>query len=287
LFSFLNLQQFFQIKKYFMAKEEKAEMSFMEHLEELRWHIIRSILAITVTFTIAFVFRQFIFDQIILAPKNPEFITNSFFCSLAQKWHTESLCINQKKMQLINITMAGQFNTHMKISLVLGLILAFPYIFYEFWKFVAPALYPKERKVARGTVFATAFLFLLGVLFGYFILIPLSIHFLNTYIVSEQVINQINLMSYISTISMLALASGITFELPMLMYFLTKIGIISPSFLRKYRRHAIIVIFIIAAIITPPDVFSQTLVALPLLLLYEIGIFISAAVYKKKQEAAV
>jgi sec-independent protein translocase protein TatC len=175
----------------------------------------------------------------------------------------------------------------MRISFILGLILAFPYIFYEFWKFVAPALYPKERKVARGTVFATAFLFLLGVIFGYYILIPLSIHFLNTYIVSTQVLNQINLASYISTISMLALASGIVFELPMLMYFLTKIGIITPSFLRKYRRHSIVVIFIIAAIITPPDVFSQTLVALPLLLLYEVGIFISAAVYKKKQAAAV
>ena len=268
-----------------MSLKEKGEMTFLEHLEELRWHIIRSVIAISVGFTLAFIFREFIFDYIILAPKNPDFVTNHFFCYLAEKWHSPALCINQKPIQLINITMAGQFNTHMKTSLILGLIMAFPYVFYEFWKFVAPALYPHEKKVAKRTVFSTAFLFLAGVIFGYYLLVPLSIHFLNTYTVSDQVINQINLLSYLSTISMLVLASGITFELPMLMYFLTKIGLITPSFLRKYRRHAIIVIFIIAAIITPPDVFSQTLVAVPLMLLYEVGILISAAVYKKKNHS--
>ncbi len=266
-----------------MATEEKVEMTFLEHLEELRWHLIRSVIALAITCSLAFIFRDFVFNKMILAPKDKNFVTNVFFGNLADKWHTESLRINQKPLKLINITMAGQFNTHMKISFILGLILAFPYIFYEFWRFVSPALYPKERKVARGTVFATAFLFLLGVVFGFFLLIPLSIHFLNSYVVSDQIENQIYLMSYISTISMLALASGITFELPMLIFFLTKIGIVTPKFLRKYRRHAIVVILIIAAIITPPDVFSQTLVFIPLYLLYEISIFISAIVYKKKQ----
>ena len=268
-----------------MSGEEKTEMTFLEHLEELRWHLVRSIIAVTITTALAFIFREFIFDSVILAPRNADFITNAFFCGLAKQWNLDALCINQKPFQLINITMAGQFNTHMKVSFILGLILAFPYIFYEFWKFVAPALYPKERKVARGTVFATAFLFLLGVIFGYYILIPLSIHFLNTYEISSQIINQINVMSYISTVSMLALASGAVFELPMLIFFLTKIGLVTPTFLRKYRRHAIIIILILAAIITPPDVFSQTLVFIPLYLLYEVSIFISVAVYRKKQEA--
>ena len=267
-----------------MAQKEKSELSFLDHLEELRWHLIRSVVAITIMMTAAFIFREFIFDEIILAPKNPSFVTNAFFCRMAEKFGSPDLCINQKPMQLINITMSGQFNTHIRLSLVLGLILAFPYVFYQFWTFVAPALYPNERKAARGTVFATAFLFILGVLFGYYILTPLSIHFLNTYVVSEQVLNQINLMSYISTVSMLTLASGVVFELPILIFFLSKIGIVSPSFLRKYRRHAVIVILIIAAIITPPDVFSQVLVFIPLMILYEISIFISVAVYRKKEK---
>lgn len=177
--------------------------------------------------------------------------------------------------------MAGQFATHITVSLVVGLIAGFPYLFFEFWRFVRPALYSKEKKHARGSIFYTSFLFALGVSFGYYVITPLSIHFLGSYNVSSQVINQINLTSYISTITSIVLASGIIFELPILIFFLSKIGLVSPEFLRKYRKHSIILILILSAIITPPDIFSQILVCLPLLILYEVGIGISKRIQKQ------
>jgi sec-independent protein translocase protein TatC len=180
--------------------------------------------------------------------------------------------------------MSGQLTTHFAVAMVAGLILAFPVVLWEFWKFFRPALKPKEAKYAQGTVFAASGLFFIGVLFGYFMLSPLSIHFLSTYEISSEVTNQINIRSYISTLSSIVLATGLIFELPIITFFLTKVGLITPTFMRKYRKHAIVVIFIIAAIITPPDVFSQTLVAIPLLLLYEVSIFISAGVVKQKEK---
>ena len=172
--------------------------------------------------------------------------------------------------------MAGQLTTHITVALVAGLILAFPVIFCEFWLFFKPALHSNEAKHARGAVLASSLLFFIGVLFGYFLLAPLSIHFLSSYQISADVVNQINIRSFIGTLTSICLATGLVFELPIIAFFLTKIGVITPSFMRKYRKHAIVVIFIVAAIITPPDVFSQTLVAIPLLILYEVSIFISA-----------
>ncbi|MZQ49920.1 MAG: twin-arginine translocase subunit TatC [Bacteroidales bacterium] len=259
-------------------------MSFLEHLEELRWHLIRSILAIIVFMITAFILKNLIFDKIILAPKNPDFLTNRLLCRLGHLVNVDALCINSKPVNLINIKMAGQLTTHIIVALVSGLIMAFPYIMWEFWQFFKPALHSNEKKYTRGAVVATSLLFFTGVLFGYFALAPLSIHFLTNYQVSSDVVNQINIRSYIGTITSICLATGLVFELPIIAFFLTKIGVITPPFMIKYRRHAIIVIFIVAAIITPPDVFSQMLVAIPLLALYEVGILISKRVMKKKEK---
>ena len=268
-----------------MAKKDPNELSFLEHLEELRWHLVRSILAIIVIAIVAFVFKDFIFDTIILGPKSPDFFTNQVFCSLGQLVHVEKLCINSNSFQVININMAGQFMTHIMISILAGFILAFPYVFYEFWKFMKPALLKKEKNVARGAVFYSSVLFMTGILFGYYLICPLSVHFLGSYSVSEQVLNQINLKSYISTIASVSLAAGIIFELPVLVYFLSKIGLVTPEFLRKYRKHSLVIILTLSAIITPPDIFSQVMVCFPLLFLYEIGIRISKRVVKERDAA--
>lgn len=265
--------------KWKKGAKGEGEMSFLEHLEELRWHIIRSVIAIVAFMVIAFVFKNLIFDSIILAPKDPDFITNRLLCSISDK-----LCINQEHVNLISIKMSGQITTHIVVALVAGLILAFPVVIYEFWRFLKPALHSNEAKHARGAVVVSSLLFFLGVLFGYFLLAPLSIHFLTTYQVSEDVVNQINIRSYIGTLTSICLATGLVFELPIIAYFLTRIGIITPSFMRKYRKHAIVVIFIVAAIITPPDVFSQMLVSIPLLILYEVSIYVSAGVMKRREK---
>jgi len=264
-------------------KNPEGEMSFLEHLEELRWHIIRSVIAIFVLMIVAFMFKNIIFDKIILAPKNPEFFTNRILCRLGELVNVKALYINTKPVNLISIKMAGQITTHITVALVAGLIIAFPYVLYEFWKFFRPALHNNEQQVAKGGVVVTSLLFFTGVLFGYYALAPLSIHFLTTYEVSADVVNQINIRSYIGTLTSICLATGLIFELPVITYFLTKVGIITPGFLTKYRKHAVLIIVIVAAIITPPDVFSQMLVCIPLLILYEVGIVISKRVVKQKE----
>jgi sec-independent protein translocase protein TatC len=273
-------------------KKGEKEMSFLEHLEELRWHIIRSILAIVIMFVIAFIFKKVIFDSIIMAPRNSSFFTNRILCDFGKYLSSifpsrdfTALCINSKPFNLINIQMSGQLTTHIATALVSGLILAFPFIVSEFWKFFEPALKSNEKKYVRGAVLTTSFLFFIGVLFGYYMIVPFSIHFLSTYEISDQVVNQINVRSYIGTLTSIVLASGLIFELPIFAFFLTKIGVITPAFLKTYRRYAIVIIFIIAAIITPPDVFSQTLVAIPMLGLYEISILVSKIVMRSKTKA--
>ena len=267
-----------------MIKKAENEMSFLEHLEELRWHLIRSILAIFIGAILAFVFKDIIFDKVILAPKSPDFVTNRYLCELGQNLDLRNLCINSVPLEIISIKMAGQFSMHILVSLIAGLILAFPFVFFEFWKFIAPALHSQERQYARGAVFYSSLLFLMGVCFGYFLISPLTVHFLGTYSVSPEVENQINLISYVSTLTSVVLASGVIFELPVLVFFLTKIGLVTPEFMRKYRRHSLIVILLLSAIITPPDVFSQVLVAVPLLILYEISIFISRNIIRNQKK---
>lgn len=256
---------------------EKKEHSFLDHLEILRWHLIRSSVAILVFTTLAFIFPEFLFDKIILASKSPDFATYKFFCWLSETLHFgEALCIKEAPFELMNIKMSGQFSTHIVSSLVAGFVCAFPYVFWEIWRFIKPALHGSEKKYSRGVVFYTSLLFILGVLFGYYAVAPLSVQFLGNYQVSSQVVNQINLNSFISTVTTVCLANGIVFLLPILIYFLSKLGLISPEFLRQYRKHSLVILMILAAIITPPDIMSLILVTFPLMLLYELSIKVSA-----------
>ncbi len=263
--------------------DPNSEMNFLDHLEALRWHLVRSALAITILAIVAFIYKEILFDQIIFGPKNPHFITYRLLCKLSEKLSID-MCITEIPFKLISTTMAGQFTTHMVAAGVAGLILGFPYLLWEIWRFVKPALTSKEKQYTRGIVFSASFLFFCGVAFGYFILSPLSINFLGSYQVSDEVQNAINIDSYISIVTIMTLACGAVFELPILVFFLTKIGIISPQFMRRYRKHAFIVNLIVAALITPsPDVTSQILVAIPLFLLYEFSIFVSVVVAKKAE----
>lgn len=265
------------------------EMSFLDHLEALRWHLVRSVVAIVVIAIAAFVNKSFLFDQVIFGPKNADFITFELLCKFSAWLHAiypdfvdaDFVCIGQNMPPLQNITMAGQFTTHIMVSMVGGFVMAFPYVFYEMWSFIKPGLKQTEIKITRGVVFFTSILFTLGVLFGYFIITPLTVNFFATYNVSDEIANLPTLSTYISTITTVTLASGLIFELPMLIYFLTRLGIVTPAFLKAYRRHSIVVSLILAAVITPPDVFSQLLVVAPLIVLYEISITISRRTIKR------
>jgi len=263
--------------------QEEKEMSFLDHLEELRWHIVRAVIAILAGAIIAFIFDEILFDVIIFGPKDPNFITYRVFCKIGH-WVglSDQMCMSEIPIQIINMTMGGQFNMHVWASIVAGFILAFPYVLWETWRFLRPALYPHERKNASSLLGYATLLFLLGISFGYFIIGPLSVNFLGNYHISEEIANTINLSSYISTITTVTLATGILFELPILIYFFTRIGLVTPQFLRKYRRHALIMNLILSAIITPPDFISQIIVALPLGLLYEIGILVSERAVKRQ-----
>lgn len=268
------------------TKTKQAEMSFLDHLEVLRWHLIRSAAAILVFAIAAFVGKEIVFDEIILGPQRVDFFTYKAMCKLSDLLGmSDALCISDMPFSLMNINMAGQFTTHLWVAFVGGLIVAFPYILWEFWRFVKPALQLTEKKYARGVVFFASVLFMMGVAFGYYLIAPLSVHFLGSYQVSSSVPNQIGLNSYISTVTTIVLAGGLIFELPILVYFLTKIGLLSPESMRTYRKHAFVATLIVSAIITPPDISSQILVALPLVVLYEISIKIAARVIKKEQKA--
>jgi len=196
------------------------------------------------------------------------------------------MCLDKVDFTVINLNISGQFTTHMWIAFMTGFIIGFPYLVWELWRFIKPALSEKEIKVSQGVVFFTSLLFMLGVMFGYYIITPLSINFLGNYKVSEEIANSISMDSYINTVTVLSMSTGLIFELPMVVYFLSKLGILTPEFMRKHRKHAMVVNLIIAALITPsPDVTSQLMVAVPLLILYEISIYVSKAVAFKKRKA--
>jgi sec-independent protein translocase protein TatC len=272
-----------EVKSKKQAKSEKV-MTFWDHLEELRGHIIRSLIAVVVLAVIAFVNRHLIFDTIILAPSQPGFLTNRALCWVAGQLQINALCFDDLSLQIINYKMSGQFLTHMYISIVAGFIVAFPYILWEFWRFIKPAMYENEQKYSRGGVFISSLLFISGVLFSYFIIVPLTVNFLGTYQVSDTVENKIQLSSYISTVVSVTFAVGLVFELPILVYFLTKVGILTPNILKKNRSYMFVALLILSAIITPPDMFSQVLVVIPLIILYEISIGVSKRIYKKTYE---
>jgi len=267
-------------------KQSKDEMSFLDHLEELRWHLIRSVLAILIIATVAFVFKDFIFDVLLFGPKQKDFITYKWFCSISQSLgQGNSFCIEELPFRIQSRTMAGQFSAHLWTSILAGFIVAFPYIIFEFWKFISPGLYENERKNARGFIFVASFLFFIGLLFGYYIVTPLSINFLGNYSVSAEIFNDFDLSSYIGLLRASVLASGIIFELPIIVYFLTKVGIITPSFLRKNRKISLVIVLSLSAIITPPDIASQIIVSIPILILYEVSILISRIVTRNQDKA--
>lgn len=260
-----------------MAKKTTGEMSFLDHLEELRWLLVRSTAAILICACVAFAFSGFIFDEIIFAPKDADFITYRFFCDLAVKYNMDkSFCIDELPFEIQSRRMDAQFSTDIWTSITVGFILAFPIILWEFWKFISPALYDKEKKYAVAFIASSSILFFLGVLFGYYLITPLSINFLGNYKISDVVKNDIDLDSYLSLIKTTAISCGLVFELPIIIYFLAKVGLVTASFLRNYRRYAYVIMLIIAAVVTPPDVVSQVIVTIPLVILYEISILISA-----------
>ncbi|MBK8444555.1 MAG: twin-arginine translocase subunit TatC [Sphingobacteriales bacterium] len=272
-----------------LPKEESdQEMSFFEHLEELRWHIIRGLAAILVATIAAFLAKSFVFDTLIFGPLSDQFFTYRALCRLSELLHLgDTICMKPTPFTISNFEMASQFTLHIQVSVLAGFIVSFPYILWELWRFLRPALHPHERRYAEGLVFYASLLFFVGILFGYYIMSPFSINFLATYSVSDKVSNLIGLSSYISLLSTVVLSSGIMFELPMLVYLLSKAGILSPDIMREYRRHAVVIILMISAIITPPDVMSQILVFIPVYVLYEVSIFISAriAAERMRQEA--
>ncbi|RIV69836.1 twin-arginine translocase subunit TatC [Flagellimonas aequoris] len=271
-----------------MAKTEKKnpdEMSFLDHLEELRWHLIRSTFAVVIIACLAFIFKGFIFDTILFGPKNMDFPTYKFFCNIATFFGvTSEFCSESLPFTIQSRLMAGQFSAHIWTSIWAGVILGFPYILFELWRFISPGLYEKERKHSRGFILTASSLFFLGVLFGYYVVAPLSINFLGSYQVSKEVLNEIDLASYVSTVRASVIACGIMFELPIVIYFLTKVGLVTPEILKKYRKIALVVVLILSAIITPPDITSQIVVAIPVLILYQISIYISRMVVRREEK---
>ncbi len=264
--------------------ENQNEMSFLNHLEVLRWTLVKSTGYILVFSLIAFIFKDFIFNNIILKPKDPSFFTYEFLCSVSQKLGTDGLCISEIPFIVQSRTMAGQFSAHIWTSIAVGFIMAFPFVIWEFWKFIKPGLYQNEKKNTGIFIFISSILFFIGVFFGYYVITPLSINFLGSYRVADEVRNNIDLSSYIGLVKASCLASGFIFEMPIVIYFLTKLGLVTPEFLKTYRKYALVLVLILAALITPPDIISQVIVAIPMVILYEISIQISKHIIKKEEK---
>lgn len=268
-----------------MGNKQLKEMSFLDHLEELRWLLVRSTMAIIIMAFLAYFISDYLFDTIIFGPTRASFFTYTFFCDLShQLGFADSICITELPFIIQNTQMEGQVNMFVWMCLLAGFILSFPYILWQIWIFISPALYEREKKNAVIFIATSSLLFFLGVLFGYFVVIPMSVNFVATFSVSDIVKNQFTLDSYIGMVKTSILASALFFELPIIIYFLTKLGLVTPRYLRKYWKYAVIIILIVAAIVTPPDVVSQTIVAIPMLLIYEVSIFISSIVYKNQQK---
>jgi len=268
------------LKKVFSGNQaengDETEMGFLDHLEELRWHVIRAGIAVVSFAIIALVFQKEVFEYIVYAPKKPDFITYRLFCAVS-----DATCFSPPELPLITRELGEQFFMGITVSIYLGVIASFPYIFYEFWKFIKPGLYEKELKIANRLIGVTSFLFILGVCFGYYIIAPFAITFLGSYSVGTEAVNSPTLSSYVNYLTMFTLPVGLAFELPIVVYFLAKIGLVGPEIMRKYRREAFLVIFIVAAIITPPDALTQILVGIPMYILYEISIRVAANVIHK------
>ncbi len=259
-------------------------MNFLDHIEELRWHIIRSAIAVLIGSVIAFIKIEWIFDRIILGPSYNDFISYRWFCALGRLLHYDGFCLGAVEMKFQNTAVAGQFMMMLSASMMIGFIIAFPYIIWELWRFIKPALRPTEVKMASGIVFWCSFLFFMGVAFSYFIIAPYTINFFGSYKLSPKFENIITIENYYDTMSNMLLAIGVVFELPMLVYFLSKIGVLTPEFLRAKRRYAFLILFILSEIVTPPDLFSCLIVFVPLYLLFEVSVVLSARVVKAKRK---
>lgn len=266
-------------------KEDDVEMSFLDHLEELRWHIIRSLIAIISLGIVLFVFNGWYFEHVLLGPTHKDFISYQWFCQVSETLKLGgALCFEPPAFKGIAVNFAESFVTAIKMSFVGGFVLAFPYVFYEIWRFVSPGLHDKEKSSTRGIVFICSSLFLLGVLFGYFIISPFAINFLLGFTIPG-IENTPTLNSVISYMIMFTLPAGLIFELPIVVYFLSKIGILTPKLMRDYRRHSIIGILMLSALITPPDVVTQFLIGIPLYILYEISIIVATRTTKKYEDS--
>lgn len=269
------------------AHSEESEMTFFEHLDALRPHLVRGVLALLIIAVASFFFKEIIINHILFGPGSPDFATNKLLCKIGGILGIEALCINQTHFNIINTRMAGQFNLHMTVSIVTALVITVPYLMWELWQFIKPALSHQERRKSNLFVLYVSLCFFSGLAFGYFIIAPLTVNFLTGYRASEVITNMIDVTSYLSTVITVSIACALVFQLPILIYFLSRMGIITTAFLRKYRKHAIVVMLIFSAIITPPDLFSQILVAVPLIILYEFSIKIAYRNEKKKREEEI
>lgn len=257
--------------------DDEKNMSFLDHLEELRWRLVKISISILVIACVLFYYQEWIMNTIFLNMKNPSFISFRILCN----WF--GVCFDEIPISFQSTTMSGQFSYALMMSIMGGIVLSFPFIFYQIWAFVKPGLKKNEKSVMSGLVFWVSFLFFLGILFGYFIVAPLCVQFFGVYKISNEIENIFTISSYLSTILSTVFYSGLLFLLPVVSYIFTKLGIITPAFLKKYRKHAIVGVLILAAAITPPDVISQIIVAIPIIALYEIGIIVSKRVDKNNQ----
>lgn len=256
--------------------EDQKEMSFLDHLEELRWRLVRCAIAIVTLALVFWWFQEWIMNNIFLSMKEPSFITFRMMCDLF------GICIESIPVKMQSTTMAGQFSYALMMSIIGAVVFAFPYIFYQIWSFVKPGLKQNEQTVVKGIVFYVSVLFFIGISFGYFVVAPLCVQFFGTYQISKSVENIFTISSYMSTIISTVFYTGLLFLLPVIAYIFAKLGIITPAFLRKYRKHAIVGVLILSALITPPDLISQVIVAIPIVLLYELSIFVTVSVERKR-----
>jgi sec-independent protein translocase protein TatC len=263
--------------------EQRAEMSFIEHIDELRKHLFRSVIAITLGAIVVHFFNEFIIAKILMGPTHSDFPTYTYLCKLGQKLSLgDTMCLKEIKVNMQSNSVAGQFGVYVNVLIIGGLIVAFPYVFWQFWKFVKPALKTNELKRTKGVIFWVSTLFFIGVLFGYFVVAPYTVNFFANFTIDNNIQNIWTISSYFSTIVPLILGSGIAFQLPLVLYFLAKIDVISVAFLKKYRRHAIVIIVIAVSAITPPDMLSTIICSIPLVLLYEVSIILCKRVEKQK-----
>ena len=256
---------------------ENQQMTFLQHLDELRWRLVRIAIVVIMVAIVIWIYQEWIMNHLFLSLKDKNFVSFKFLCKYL------GVCVENTTVKMQSMTVSGQFNYAMMMSVIGGIIISSPYIFYQIWAFVKPGLKKNEISASKGLVFYVSLCFFSGIFFGYFVVAPLTIQFFGSFQISPEIENNFTIGSYVGTIISTVFYTGLLFLLPVASYILTKIGLIGPEFLMKYRKHAIVVILIISAIITPPDMLSQIIVSIPIIILYEIGIWVSKRITKKKQ----